>query len=454
MKKYVFLLIIGMLVFGPLVPGFLVHADTLSNAQDQKAALEAQLAELEKEIAQKQADLDSQKGQSASLSHDITVLTTQIQKAKLDIKAQGLVISKLSKEIDGKNQTIETLDQKLGDTKESLAQLVKKTNEIDNANIVHIVLGARSVSDFYADVDSFASIKASIKQKVDNIREVKTQTESEKVDLKKKQDAAVDAKDQLETAKHQVEVSESQKQSLLSISKNKEKEYQAVLAERQKKAAQIRSALFALRDSAAIPFGDALQYATVAYQKTGVRQAFLLAILTQESSLGIDIGSCYLVNPTTGSGVGVKTGKVIANVMKPSRDVAPFLDITNALGRDPYHTRVSCPIGGVGWGSAMGPSQFIPSTWVLLEKRVKQALGISTRPDPWAPQDAFMASAIYLSDLGASAQTYSAERNAACKYYSGRSCDSKTPTNYTYGNSVMSKAKTIQETMIDPLQGI
>jgi hypothetical protein len=34
-----------------------------------------------------------------------------------------------------------------------------------------------------------------------------------------------------------------------------------------------------------------------------------------------------------------------------------------------------------------------------------------------------------LADLGAGSQTYSSERNAACRYYSGRSCDSRSPAN-------------------------
>ena len=100
----------------------------------------------------------------------------------------------------------------------------------------------------------------------------------------------------------------------------------------------------------------------------------------------------------------------------------------------------------------MGPAQFIPSTWVLFEPRLISALGI-TNPDPWDPLDAFMASALYLSDLGAAGGDAAGERNAACKYYSGRSCDSKKPANSFYGDSVMAKASSIQVNMINVLQG-
>ena len=101
----------------------------------------------------------------------------------------------------------------------------------------------------------------------------------------------------------------------------------------------------------------------------------------------------------------------------------------------------------------MGPAQFIASTWAIFQARIGVAVGKAV-PDPWNPADAFMASAIYLGDLGANAKTYTAERNAACRYYSGRICDAGVPANSFYGNQVMLKATSIQETMIDPLQGL
>jgi membrane-bound lytic murein transglycosylase B len=110
--------------------------------------------------------------------------------------------------------------------------------------------------------------------------------------------------------------------------------------------------------------------------------------------------------------------------MHPTRDVPVFLAITNALGFNAYKTVVSCPIAGVkGYGGAMGPAQFIPSTWKLFDSRVSSITG-SNPSNPWAPTDAFMASALYLTDLGAVGDSASAQNRAACKYYGsgGSSC--------------------------------
>ena len=147
-----------------------------------------------------------------------------------------------------------------------------------------------------------------------------------------------------------------------------------------------------------------------------------------------------MTNHETGSGVKIASGAAVKNVMKPTRDVQPFLTIVKALGKDPSTTRVSCPFT-TGFGGAMGPAQFIPSTWQLFAARISKAKGGAVA-NPWAAADAFMASSLYLADLGASKGSASAERNAACRYYSGRACGSA--DNTFYGDQVMKRAVKLQ----------
>jgi membrane-bound lytic murein transglycosylase B len=99
---------------------------------------------------------------------------------------------------------------------------------------------------------------------------------------------------------------------------------------------------------------------------------------------------------------------------------------------------VSCPVAGIaGYGGAMGPAQFIPSTWKIFEDRLKEALGRDA--NPWLAEDAFTASAMYLGDLGAKAGTHSSELRAACSYYGTRGATC------SYGRSVMNLKAKIQE---------
>ncbi len=430
--------VVFVLLIAPVAPLAYAQQAQLTQAQDERAKLQSDLAALEAEIAQKQADLKNQQGQSQTLTNDITRLKAQINTAKLNIKAKNLAIQELSGEISDKSNQIESLSEKIANEKESLAQLLRNTHSMDRSTLVDLILSDNSISEFYSDMAAFDSIKLAVKQSVDQILGLKTQTETAKQILEKKQDAERDAKAAIEQSKTKIEKNQAEQNQLLSISKNKEKEYQAILADRAQKVAAIKAKLFSLAGgSSAIRFDVALQYAEEAADKTGVDPAFVLAILTQESNLGSNVGKCYLSDTTSGAGYNPTTGKTFANVMKPSRDIPPFLDITEKLGLDPLKTAVSCPIPSAGgWGGAMGPAQFIASTWKIFTSRLKASLGHDG--NPWAAEDAFMASAMYLTDLGAVGTSYSAQIKAACKYYGsgGASCG--------YGTSVMKLKASIQ----------
>lgn len=435
---------LGGVFYAPLP---FVNKAIAETVEEKEARLKAELAQVEREIAEQQKILASKQRESVSIERDIAILSAQISEAKLKIKARNITIERLSKDINIKSITIGNLSQKIEDSKGSLSQLVRKTNEIDNISMVSVVLDDREVSDIFRDLDSFDSVKKSLHTLMVQVAEARDLTEAEKQTLSQKRTEEDNARREIEVQKKKVEQKEAEKQRLLSLSKSEEKNYENVIKDREKKAAAIRSALFALRDTSAIPFGTALQYANDAYKKTGVRPAFLLAILTQETNLGENVGSCYLTNAVTGEGKRITTGVIMPKTMSPTRDVPPFLDIMKDLGRDPFSTRVSCP-WQVGWGGAMGPSQFIPSTWVTYAPRIRSLVG--TTPDPWNPAHAFIASSLFLKDLGAAKGTYAAEREAALRYYAGGNWNH--PRNAFYGNEVMAKATDIQTNMIDLLQ--
>lgn len=421
-----------------------VRAQELTPEQQQ--ILRAQLSQIEKEIAEQQSILDQKKKEGTSISGDISILNAQIRKAQLKIKAHEIAIKNLGKDITVKSNTITALSGRIDKSKESLAQIIQRTREMDNYSMVEAMLSSKGLSEFFIDVDSYASIKQSMATHIDTIEGAKKQNEEAKQQLDNQRNKEIDTKINIQNEQAIIKKAESQKQILLALNKDQQKSYTSIIANKQSEAAKIRNQLFSLRDTASIKFGDAVNYAKAVSAKTGVSAAFVLAIIQQESNLGANVGQCYLADTSTGAGTKKSTGATVLNVMKPSRDVLPFLEITKALGRDPYKTVVSCPFT-VGYGGAMGPAQFIPSTWMLFKDRIASTLGKSYA-DPWSPQDAFMASGMYLADLGASSDSYTAQKNAACRYYSGKSCSG---SNTFYGTQVMSKVQALQNN-IDIIQ--
>lgn len=410
---------------------------------DQERALREELSQIEKQIQEQQVILNQKQGEATAYQNDIAKLDAKIKQAKLKIRAHEISIQNLGKDIEVKKNTIQSLSERISKSRESLMRILQRTQALDNFSTIEAILSGQKMSDFFVDIGNYSNIKKDLKVLLDDITTAKTQNEELKQQLDDKRSQEIFTKINVEEEKKSIEASEAQKQKLLSLNKVEQGKYKSDITNKQARATQIRNALFALRDSPAIKFGDALAYAKKASQVTGVRPAFILAVIQQESNLGANVGACKLTDATTGAGVRIKSGAAVSNLMKPSRDIAPFIQITNAVGRDPFKQPVSCPLE-VGYGGAMGPAQFIPSTWILFNGRVASANGKASS-DPWDPQDAIMASAMYLGDLGAGAGN---EKNAACKYYSGRSCSG---SNSFYGTQVVNKAADIQAN-IDILQ--
>jgi len=393
----------------------------------------------EEKSAQIEKDVTKTEQEKKTLQNQIYILKNKIKNLDYQIYQSNLAIKDLGFQIEDTGSSIEKISLKIKDSRYQLANILQCIYEEDQKSLIEILLSEKELSDFFEDLTALEILNSKNQELLDNIKSLKSSLESEKELLsQEKEDTERLLKIQTLQKEEQQETKEEQEYFL----KLTEAEYQKYLKEKEeteKRAAEIRARIFELIGVPEAPtFGEALDIAKHVEKITGVRPALLLAVMTQESNIGKNVGQCYLKNPSTGEGVVAFNGKEVSRVMKPSRDVNPFLEITQELGRDPYNTLVSCPMS-YGWGGAMGPAQFIPSTWVLYRDKVKAITGKAA--DPWDIKDAFLAAALYLADYGAAQRTYNSEWKAAMIYFSGT-----TNTKYRfYGDSVMKIASRYEE---------
>lgn len=398
---------------------------TAQDISTRRAQLEKDLAALEEQIAEQQKILDVRQRESVTLERDIDILNARIERAKLSIRARTLAIEGLSREIADKETRIGALSGKIAREKESLAALIRRTDKADAFSLVEVALSGRNLSAFLEDVDDYRVIKDALRDSFRALETDKTVTEEARTSLSEKRGEEVELRAIQELEKKKIEAQEAEKRRILKISRGIEAEYQKIIRAQQQGAAQIRAELFTLRGSAAIPFEKALAHATAAGKRTGVRPALILGVIAEESNLGENVGN----------------GNWRTD-MKALRDTEPFLDITRRLGLDPDRMPVSKK-AWYGYGGAMGPAQFIPSTWVLYEERIARATGHNP-PNPWEPFDAFMAAALLLMDNGADKGTLAAERLAALRYLAGWTNANKKSYAF-YGDDVMELAEKYQK---------
>lgn len=419
---------------------FFVHAET--SVEQRERQLQEELNKTLKEIEGLQVFYNQKSQERASLERDVELLDAQIEKSRLSIQARNIAIQQLGGQIGEKEGTIVSLGEKMERQKQSLAQLIRKTNEIDDYSLVEVALSNQNISDFFEDLDSFESINLSLQSSFRDIEDTKADTEVEKKSLQDRQSEEIQLRELQELEKQKIEAQEAEKQQVLSVTRGQEGLYQQLIVQRQQTAAQIRAELFRLRGSTAISFGEALDFAKVAEAKTGVRAALLLGTLQQETKLGDFLG----------------TGNWMTD-SHPDRDRWIFPLLMKDLGLDPNAMPVS-KAPSYGWGGAMGPAQFIPSTWVLyagyscnkvantcVYDKSKDKIGSltgNTPPNPYNPADAFMAAAILLRDNGADRGTFEAERLAALRYFAGWTNATK-PSYAFYGDEVMRLATGYQQ---------
>jgi len=435
MKRLVLVLSLLAIVF--VAPVALI-AQELSG--EERAQLERQLADLEREMQKTQATIDTLSAEGASLQRDIAILDGEIKKAKLQVRTTETEIKALSAGITIHSRTIGTLSEKMTREQESLAQILRKTDAIDDVSIVEAVLSTGDLSDVFGDLDTFASIKQAMRVSFEELRDTRLATEKEKTGLEDQRTDQEILRSALILDQQKVQAKEAEKRKLLAETKGQESQYRQLKSSQEQTAAQIRAKLFPLRDTSGIQFGQAVEYAKTASRITGVRPAMILAILSQESDLGKNVGQCLITSLETGDGKGKNTGTPFPGTMKVPRDTVPFERLMKAAGRDWQTTPISCPLPG-GYGGAMGPTQFIPSTWEMYEGRIKSALGVGAA-DPWNALHAITATGLYLADGGAAGGTYLAEHTAAAKYYAGGNWAT---SGQGYGNSVMAKAAAFQK---------
>ena len=424
------------LVFAVLTLGvfmaFAVLAQTI-NPEDvgaRRVELERELAELEKEADGLRGIISAKQQESASFERDIAILDAQIKKAQLEIKARDIAISNIINSIGEKSVKIDGLLLKIEREKNSLSELLRRMDELDRVSLIETFLGGDDLSEFFAELDSLESIQQAMHDSISLIRETKSSTETEIDDLESKKAEETQLRGLQVLEKKRIEERESERKSLLKITKGKEAEYQKVLQAKQKDAATIRSQLFLLTGSPDIPFEKAVELANKAFQKTGVRPAFLLGVIAEESHLGANVG--------TGN------WRVDLSHSRCAKQREAFVQITSELGLNPD----LMPVSKKAWygycGGAMGPAQFIPTTWLLYKNLVARHTGHNP-PNPWEPEDAFVASALLLKDNGAAEGTYTAERRAALRYLAGSNWQK---SSYAfYGDDVMALAAKYQEQM-------
>ena len=312
-----------------------------------RETLEKALVKCEEQIEMNEKVLSQQSAQRKSTESDILLITTEINKGQLRIRQSDIAISALGEEITDKESALEELQTQKEVRQDSLKTLLQRINEMEQKGFVSFFFSDLTLSDFFSRANEYDSLRGTVEQSIRNISSLTNRIVASVDDLQDKKVARSQLLQQQKADVVQVQYQKKEKERLLDHQVKLEKQTEEKINVYAGRVAEINNRLFDLRGSGSIPFEEALRYAREVQQATGVRPAFLLGLIKNESDLGRNVG----------------TGDYMSD-MHPTRDQPIFPYIAKLLGEsDPASLPVSAN-PGFGWGGAMGPAQFIPSTWV------------------------------------------------------------------------------------------
>lgn len=392
-------------------------------AEDQKNNLRQQIDEIQRQIDAFRSNISSLQQQGSTLKREISLLDSKMKAIELEIRRTALNIRVTEEGISDKNLALGQFEMKLDRERQLLGKYVQAVYEADQQGTLEMILSNEKLSDIFDRASSLQEVQQGIQESMKAIKQMRVELEGDRQILEDRREELNQLKVLQEIQRRALAFQQEERKNLLAQTKGQESNYQSLLKKAKVDAESIRKNLYLLEGvGLAMTLEKAYQYAKQASDLTGIRPAFLLAVLKKESSWGEKMG----------------TGTWRKDMHK--RDQDAFVQICEELNLDPDTTPVSRK-PAYGWGGAMGPAQFLPSVWLSYRDRVAQLTGHNP-PDPWDIEDAFVAASVKLTQAGAAAQTYNTEWKAAQIYFAGKRWNN--PTYYFYGDQVMEMAGVIQ----------
>lgn len=420
---------------------FPVHAQVQMNGAT-RSELERQLIALEEEVAEIDVSVKKTQREAKSFNSEKKLLEAEEKRRTLEIRRLNLVINKVALDIGIKRETIPVLTKKIKKSREALGGSILLLYTYGRENPLMLLFKHRSLSGFFGSLNALSRVQNDIKITISDFREKRALLEKEKKELEEFEKEQGDLKVLQEVERRFLVQKKKEKQQLLELTKGKEQLFQKLLQSKQHDIAALKTQLFYLEQTG-ITAEEAVRLAELAARRTGIRPAFLLALLEVETGKQFEDGVI-----TVGTNLGTGNWKRdmydcymrIGKRNSAESEKNAFMKITSSLGLDPDKMPVS-RMPNYGCGGAMGPAQFISTTWLRFADRVAVLTG-HRPPSPWNTEDAFTAAALFLADAGARTQTPAGEIAAAKTYLSGNPRCTRSICRY-YSNRVIALAKEI-----------
>lgn len=210
---------------------------TLDPTQAEIDALNKQIADKKKKIAEIEKSIEAYKSKitetqakTVSLTNQMAILDNRISQVNLDVEATEDKLDTLKLELQSLRLSITQTNTTIERQKKILSELIRELHREDDKNMIEILSAYDNVSDFYERVNRVETLQYHVGKSAETLRLAK-------LDLEKKEAATEENKKSYEIVnaelgekKQELQVQVESKQNLLTQTKASEQTYKTLVS--------------------------------------------------------------------------------------------------------------------------------------------------------------------------------------------------------------------------------
>lgn len=180
----------------------------------------ANIKDTQQEAATLKSQLKIIENQVGKTNYEINLKEEQAKEIQLLVEQTGLQISKIEAEIDKE--------------KTQLADILRLINRYEDKDYINVILANDNFSDFFDQLKYSTDLQNEMQRSLNRVKETNDKLVSEKSDLEKQKTDLSKILNVLDDTKAKLDSQKQNKSQLISVTKQSEKKYQALIASLKK----------------------------------------------------------------------------------------------------------------------------------------------------------------------------------------------------------------------------
>lgn len=213
----------------------------MTELKEKSTSLSDQIKKLDSEIKNISKQLLTTGAEKSSLNNELAKIETTRKKLLTELALTGKKIEQTNLNLAQLQSDIGVKEQHINKNKTSIAEAVRNIRQKETNNLLEIFLSGSNLSDFIVQAENLGALQASLDEQVQSLKQNKDILQDKKVAKESEKKTLAGLKDQLSGQKQVTEEIKKEKNQLLTVTKNKESNYQQMLNDRIQRKKEVEA---------------------------------------------------------------------------------------------------------------------------------------------------------------------------------------------------------------------